>query len=86
MTMPVSDALVSFGIAGDLAFKKIFPAVHSMARRGHLHVPVVGVAKSGWTLDQLREHARASIEQHGGGIKGPALAHLQASLRDVDGD
>src|SRR5208282_3847833 len=51
---PRSDALAFFGATGDLAYKKIFPALHSMARRGHLNFPVVGVAKSGWTLDRLQ--------------------------------
>ena len=49
-----SDALVFFGATGDLAYKKIFPALHAMAKRGHLNVPVIGVAKAGWTLEQLR--------------------------------
>jgi glucose-6-phosphate 1-dehydrogenase len=53
MTPTRSDALVFFGATGDLAYKKIFPALQSMARRGHLDVPVIGVAKSGWTLDQM---------------------------------
>src|SRR5262249_58711064 len=48
-----SDALVFFGATGDLAYKKIFPTLQSMVRRGTLNVPVIGVAKSGWTLDQL---------------------------------
>ena len=61
-----SDALVFFGATGDLAYKKIFPALQSMVRRGRLDVPVVGVAKSGWTRDQLVERARASVTEYGG--------------------
>ena len=63
-----SDALVFFGATGDLAYKKIFPALQGMAKHGTLTVPVIGVAGSGWTLDQLRERARASIEEYGGGV------------------
>jgi glucose-6-phosphate 1-dehydrogenase len=61
-----SDALVFFGATGDLAYKKIFPALQAMVKRGHLNVPVVGVAKAGWNLDQLRERAKDSLEKHGG--------------------
>src|SRR5206468_5383232 len=65
MAPPRSDALVFFGATGDLAYKKIFPSLMAMVRRGHLDVPVVGVAKAGWTLDQLRARARDSIAKHG---------------------
>ncbi|MHC5544297.1 hypothetical protein ACYOEI_39215, partial [Singulisphaera rosea] len=65
MSKPQSDALVFFGATGDLAYKKIFPALHSMAKRDHLHVPVIGVAKAGWGLDQLKARARESIEHSG---------------------
>ena len=61
-----SDALVFFGATGDLAYKKIFPALQAMVKRGHLNVPVIGVAKSGWNLDQLRARAHDSVEKHGG--------------------
>ena len=81
-----SDALVFFGATGDLAYKKIFPALHAMARRGHLDFPVIGVAKSAWTLEQLRGRARDSVEQHGGGVHGAAFAQLAQRLRFVDGD
>ncbi|TMA48864.1 MAG: glucose-6-phosphate dehydrogenase, partial [Deltaproteobacteria bacterium] len=64
MTTALSDALVFFGATGDLAYKKIFPALQAMARRGHLDLPVIGVAKSGWTLDQMRARARDSVKQH----------------------
>ena len=61
-----SDALVFFGATGDLAYKKIFPALQAMVKRGHLDVPVIGVAKAGWNLDQLKARARDSLEKHGG--------------------
>ncbi len=86
MSEPRSDALAFFGATGDLAYKKIFPALHSMARRGHLNFPVVGVAKSGWTLDRLRTRARDSVQQHGGGIDATAIARLEERLQYVDGD
>jgi len=66
MSGPHSDAFVFFGATGDLAFKKIFPSLQAMAKRGHLNVPVIGVGRSAWTADQLRERARESLEQHGG--------------------
>jgi glucose-6-phosphate 1-dehydrogenase len=81
-----SDALVFFGASGDLAFKKIFPALQAMARRGKLDFPVIGVAKSSWTLDQLIERARASVVAHGGGEDREAFAKLVSELRYVDGD
>jgi glucose-6-phosphate 1-dehydrogenase len=83
---PRSDALAFFGATGDLAYKKIFPALHAMARRGHLEFPVIGVAKSGWNLDQLRARARESIEKHGGGVNDEAFKRLIAHLRYIDGD
>ena len=86
MAKPRSDALVFFGATGDLAYKKIFPALQAMARRGKLDFPVVGVAKSGWTRDQLVERARASVTEHGGGEDPEAFAKLAAQLRYVDGD
>ena len=61
MSEPHSDALVFFGATGDLAYKKIFPALQAMVKRGRLDVPVIGVAKAGWTLDQLRARARESL-------------------------
>jgi glucose-6-phosphate 1-dehydrogenase len=80
-----SDALVFFGATGDLAYKKIFPALHAMAKRGHLNVPVIGVAKAGWGLDQLKARAQDSIEKHGG-LDAAAFAKLASLLRYVDGD
>ena len=85
MTTALSDALVFFGATGDLAYKKIFPALQAMARRGHLDLPVIGVAKSGWTLDQMRARARDSVKQHGG-LDPEAFAKLESRLRYVDGD
>ncbi len=85
MSVPRSDALVFFGFTGDLAYKKIFPALHAMARRGHLDLPVIGVSRSGWTLEQLWARARESVEQHGGGVDEAAFATLQAHLRFVGG-
>jgi glucose-6-phosphate 1-dehydrogenase len=85
MTTPRADALVFFGATGDLAYKKIFPALQAMARRGKLDVPVIGVAKSGWTLDQLVQRARASVQEYGSD-DAQALATLLSRLRYVDGD
>jgi glucose-6-phosphate 1-dehydrogenase len=86
VSSPRSDALVFFGATGDLAYKKIFPALYAMARRGHLGVPVVGVARSGWTLEQLRARAHESIERHGGGVDEDAFAALAARLLYIDAD
>lgn len=86
MNVPRSDALVFFGATGDLAYKKIFPSLHAMSRRGTLNVPVIGVAKAGWNVDQLRARARDSIEKHGGGLDPTAFDKLYSSLRYVDGD
>jgi glucose-6-phosphate 1-dehydrogenase len=85
MTSVHSDALVFFGATGDLAYKKIFPALHAMARRGHLEVPVIGVAKAGWDLDQLRARAKDSLEKHGG-LDPAAFEKLMGALRYIDGD
>jgi len=86
MTDSHSDALVFFGATGDLAYKKIFPALQSMIKRGHLDVPVVGVAKAGWNLEQFRERAHDSLEKHGGGADAAAFEKLSGLLRYVDGD
>lgn len=85
MTPPRSDALVFFGVTGDLAYKKIFPALHAMARRGQLDVPVIGVARSGWTVEQLRARARESVEKYGG-LDSAAFEVLASRLSYVDGD
>jgi glucose-6-phosphate 1-dehydrogenase len=87
MTAPVqSDALVFFGATGDLAYKKIFPALQGMIQHGTLSVPVIGVAGSGWTLDQLRDRARASLQEFGGGVDEAAFAKLLTLLQYIDGD
>jgi glucose-6-phosphate 1-dehydrogenase len=83
---PESDALVFFGATGDLAYKKIFPALYDMVRHGTLKVPVVGVAKSGWGIEQLRERARDSIIKFGGGVDDAAFAQLIRLLHYIDGD
>jgi glucose-6-phosphate 1-dehydrogenase len=80
-----ADALVFFGATGDLAFRKIFPALQALARRGNLDVPVIGVAKAGWTLDRLRAYAEESVQQYGG-LDASAFGHLSRSLRYIDGD
>jgi glucose-6-phosphate 1-dehydrogenase len=85
MSDSYSDALVFFGATGDLAYKMIFPALQAMVKRGRLNAPVIGVAKSGWTLDQLRARARDSLEKHGG-VDTAAFAKLSGLLRYVDGD
>jgi glucose-6-phosphate 1-dehydrogenase len=81
-----SDALVFFGATGDLAYKKIFPSLQSMVKRGHLNVPVIGVAKAGWNLDQLKDRAKDSLEKNGGGVDPQAWEKLSSLLRYVDGD
>ncbi|MDC8447124.1 MAG: glucose-6-phosphate dehydrogenase [Nitrospira sp.] len=81
-----SDALVFFGATGDLAHKKIFPSLHAMVKRGHLNVPIIGVAKVDWNLDRFRSYARESIERHGGGLDAAAFDKLCDLLRYVEGD
>jgi glucose-6-phosphate 1-dehydrogenase len=80
-----SDALVFFGATGDLARKKIFPALYALARRNRLDMPVIGVARSHWTLDQFRAHARECIEQHGP-VDDAIFGRLAARLKYVEGD
>jgi len=80
-----SDALVFFGATGDLAYKQIFPALQSMIGHGSLKAPIIGVAKAGWSLDQLRARAHDSLEEHGG-VDEAAFATLSSLLRYVDGD
>jgi glucose-6-phosphate 1-dehydrogenase len=80
------DALVLFGATGDLAHRKIFPAFQAMIKRGALGVPVVGVARSGWTLERLRERIRDSLEQSIDGLDPSAFAEITRLLRYVDGD
>jgi glucose-6-phosphate 1-dehydrogenase len=85
MSAAHSDALVFFGATGDLAYKKIFPSLQAMIKRGHLDVPVIGVAKAGWNLDQLKARAKDSLEKHGG-LDPAAFEKLTGLLRYVDGD
>src|SRR5260221_14783402 len=79
-----SDALVFFGATRDLAYKKIFPSLQAMVKRGTLNVPVVGVAKAGWNLDQFRARAYDSLEKHGGDGCA-AFEKLRSPRRYVDG-
>ena len=81
-----SDAFVFFGATGDLAHKKIFPALQSMVKHGALTVPVIGVAKSGWTVEQLRERARDSLVKFGGGVDEEAFQKLCDLMGYIDGD
>jgi glucose-6-phosphate 1-dehydrogenase len=85
MTTLRSDALVIFGVTGDLAYKKIFPALQAMIKRGELDMPIIGVARAAWTLDKLRERVHESLEQ-GGGVDLGAFAKLSAQLRYIQGD
>ncbi len=80
-----SDAFVFFGATGDLAHKKIFPALYAMVHRGTLNVPVIGMARAGWTLDDLRKRARESV-QAAGDYEPECFAKLSALLHFVDGD
>jgi glucose-6-phosphate 1-dehydrogenase len=80
-----SDALVFFGATGDLAYKKIFPSLQAMIKRGNLDIPVIGVARAGWSPDQMRARAKDSLEKHGG-LDPAAFAKLAGLLRYVDGD
>ena len=81
-----SDALVIFGISGDLAYKKIFPTLQALVRTNRLNVPVVGVSRSEWSVEQLVEPARASITEYGGGIDPEAFPKLVSLLRYVCGE
>ncbi len=80
-----SDAFVFFGATGDLAYKKIFPALQGMIRRGSLDMPIIGMARRSWTSDQLRARARDSLEKHGG-VDSDAFAKLSARLQYLSGD
>jgi glucose-6-phosphate 1-dehydrogenase len=80
-----SDAFVFFGATGDLAYKKIFPALYAMVRRGGFHIPIIGMARGGWSLEKLTERARDSVKQSGD-YDEQSFAKLAALLRYVDGD
>jgi glucose-6-phosphate 1-dehydrogenase len=85
MTILESDAFVFFGATGDLAYKKIFPALYSMVQRDALNIPIIGMARAGWSLDKLKQRARDSVE-HGGDFDAACFEKLAAQLRYVDGD
>jgi glucose-6-phosphate 1-dehydrogenase len=85
MASTSSDAFVFFGATGDLAYKKIFPALQAMIQAGELNMPIIGVAYAGWTLEQLQERAKASLQEHGGVDPG-AFAKFSAQLQYIDGD
>jgi glucose-6-phosphate 1-dehydrogenase len=85
MSAPIADALVLFGATGDLAAKKIYPALQQMVRRGHLDIPVVGIARGGWDIERFRTHVRACLEKIDG-FDEAACVRLSGLLRFVDGD
>src|SRR5215468_1705652 len=85
MSETESDALVFFGATGDLAYKKIFPALHAMAKHGRLNAPIIGVARARWDPEQLRARAYESVAKHGG-VDPTAFGRLSRLLRYVSGD
>jgi glucose-6-phosphate 1-dehydrogenase len=85
MAIAQSDAFVFFGATGDLAYKKIFPALYAMVLRGGFNIPIIGMARAGWNLEKLKARARDSVE-HGGDFDEATFARLAALLRYVDGD
>ena len=86
MDMQRSDALVIFGISGDLSFKKIFPALQNLVRRGRLDMPIIGVARGGGSIETVQARMRTSLEQYGGGVDPDAFQRLCSQLKYVDGD
>src|SRR5271156_1899468 len=80
-----SDAFVFLGATGDLAYKQIFPALQALIRDEGFNLPIIGVAKAGWTLDQLKERAKDSLEHHGG-VDAAAFEKMMGLLHYVDGD
>jgi glucose-6-phosphate 1-dehydrogenase len=86
MAEKLADAFVFFGATGDLAYKKIFPALQRLMRRGRLDMPIVGVAREGWTLERLLERAKASLIEYGDGLDEEAFAKFSKQLRYVEGD
>lgn len=85
MDIPVSDAVVLFGATGDLSSKMLYPALQALVKHGHLDVPVIGVAREGWTVEHLRAHVHDSLKQDGK-VDESAFAKLSGLLRYVDGD
>lgn len=85
MNIPHSDALVIFGATGDLVYKKIFPSLYAMERRGHLQVRVIGVARSDWTIEKFRARARASVEKQDA-FDEAVFAQLSERLHYISGD
>ncbi|MDQ2833787.1 MAG: hypothetical protein M3Y50_08605 [Acidobacteriota bacterium] len=85
MSVSQSDALVLFGATGDLAFKMMFPSLYAMKRRGALRLPVIGVAKSDWSIEQFRGRAKESIERHGG-FDEAVFAKFQQRLQYLSGE
>jgi glucose-6-phosphate 1-dehydrogenase len=85
MRRPVSDAIVFFGATGDLAYKQIFPSLQGLVRDEGLDIPIIGVAKAGWSLDQLKARAKDSLSNHGG-LDTNAFVKLISLLRYVDDD
>jgi glucose-6-phosphate 1-dehydrogenase len=85
MSQPDSDAFVFFGATGDLAYKQIFPALYSMVKNGGFSIPIIGMARAGWTLDKLRNRARDSV-QHSGNFDAAIFAKMAGLMGYVDGD
>src|SRR5258708_30388319 len=85
MTELISDAFVFFGATGDLAYKKIFPALYAMVRRSGLDIPIIGMARAGWSLDKLKARARESVE-HGGDFDARCFEKIAAQLTYPRGD
>ncbi len=85
MTKSRTDAFVFFGATGDLAYKKIFPALQALVRAGELDMPIIGIARAGWTVEKLRAHVRDSLENNGG-VDEDAFGKLCAQLQYLDGD
>src|ERR1700753_1581838 len=81
-----SDSLVIFGATGDLCYKKIYPALYNLVRRGHLSVPVIGVARAGWNSEKLADRVRDSVKHSTQEVDEKALSKLLELLRYVDGD
>ena len=85
MSADISDAFVFFGASGDLAYKQIFPALQALIQHEQLDIPVIGVAKSNWNLDQFKARAKDSLEKNGG-LNAAAFEKLSSLLQYIDGD